>query len=80
MSGLTAFYVAAVVVGFICAGIMMLYAMNIRENFPIKAIGTIIGKTAMAGSLGMATGPLLGGLVYNRFGSYAPMRHCSEGL
>ena len=33
-------------------------------------IGTIIGGTAMAGSLGMATGPLAGGLIYDTFASY----------
>jgi len=33
-------------------------------------MGTIIGGTAMAGSLGMATGPLAGGLIYDTFASY----------
>jgi MFS family permease len=31
----------------------------------------VIGGTAMAGSLGMATGPLAGGLIYDAFASYA---------
>jgi MFS family permease len=31
----------------------------------------MIGGTAMAGSLGMATGPLAGGLIYDTFASYA---------
>jgi MFS family permease len=31
---------------------------------------TIIGGTAMAGSLGMAIGPLAGGLIYDTFASY----------
>ncbi len=34
-------------------------------------MGTVIGGTAMAGSLGMATGPLAGGLIYDAFSSYA---------
>jgi MFS family permease len=34
-------------------------------------MGTIIGGTAMAGSLGMAIGPLAGGLIYDAFGDYA---------
>ncbi|CAN7189635.1 MFS transporter [Bosea sp. LjRoot237] len=67
------FYAVAVLVGFIYAGTMPLYAVIIRENFPLKMMGTIIGGTAMAGSLGMSTGPLLGGLIYDRFGTYAPM-------
>ena len=70
---LAGFYAVAVIVGFIYAGTMPLYAVIIRENFPLKMMGTIIGGTAMAGSLGMSTGPLLGGLIYDRFGSYAPM-------
>jgi hypothetical protein len=34
-------------------------------------MGTVIGGTAMAGSLGMATGPVAGGLIYDSFASYA---------
>ncbi len=45
--------------------------MLVRENFPLKMLGTVIGGTAMAGSLGMATGPLAGGLIYDAFSSYA---------
>jgi MFS family permease len=74
------FYAVAVVVGFIYAGTMPLYAVIIRENFPLKMMGTIIGGTAMAGSLGMSTGPLLGGLAYDHFGSYAPMYVGSWGM
>jgi MFS family permease len=33
-------------------------------------MGTIIGGFAMAGSLGMATGPLAGGLIFDTFASY----------
>ena len=33
-------------------------------------MGTVIGGTAMAGSLGMALGPLAGGLIYDAFASY----------
>jgi MFS family permease len=50
---------------------MPLYAVLVRENFPLRILGTIIGGTAMAGSLGMATGPLAGGLIYDTFASYA---------
>ncbi len=73
VSHLGAFYAVAVMVGFIYAGTMPLYAVIIRENFPLRMMGAIIGGTAMAGSLGMSTGPLLGGLIYDHFGSYAPM-------
>ena len=62
VSQLGGFYAVAVLVGFIYAGVMPLYAVIARENFPLKMMGTVIGGTAMAGSLGMATGPLVGGL------------------
>jgi MFS family permease len=67
---LSAFYAVATLFGFVYAGIMPLYAVLARENFPLRMMGTIIGGTAMAGSLGMATGPLAGGLIYDAFGSY----------
>jgi MFS family permease len=68
---LAAFYTVAAVFGFIYAGTMPLYAVLMRENFPLRIMGTMIGGTAMAGSLGMATGPLAGGLIYDAFASYA---------
>ncbi|ESQ91502.1 hypothetical protein ABAC460_05830 [Asticcacaulis sp. AC460] len=68
---LIAFYAVAAVFGFIYAGTMPLYAVLIRENFPLKMLGTIIGATTMAGSLGMASGPVVGGLIYDRLGSYS---------
>jgi MFS family permease len=67
---LGAFYAVAAVFGFIYAGVMPLYAVLARENFPLRMMGTIIGGTTMAGSLGMATGPLAGGLIYDTFASY----------
>jgi MFS family permease len=70
VSELTGFYTIAVVVGFIYAGVMPLYAVLARENFPLHMMGTIIGGTAMAGSLGMAIGPLAGGFIYDTFGDY----------
>jgi MFS family permease len=82
VSTLGLFYAVAALVGFIYAGTMPLYAVIIRENFPLRMMGAIIGGTAMAGSLGMSTGPLLGGLIYDHFGSYAPMYvgSCGMGL
>jgi MFS family permease len=68
---LAAFYAVAAVFGFIYAGVMRLYSVLARENFPQRMMGTIIGGTSMAGGLGMATGPLAGGLVYDTFASYS---------
>ena len=79
-SQLGEFYAVAMVVGFIYAGVMPLYAVIVRENFPLRMMGTIIGGTAMAGSLGMSTGPLLGGLIYDHFASYAWLYIGSWGM
>ncbi len=68
---LAAFYAVAALFGFIYAGTMPLYSVLVRENFPLRMMGTVIGGTAMAGSLGMATGPVAGGLIYDTFASYA---------
>jgi MFS family permease len=68
---LAAFYAVAAVFGFIYAGTMPLYSVLVRENFPLRMLGTVIGGTAMAGSLGMSAGPLAGGLIYDAFASYA---------
>jgi MFS family permease len=68
---LPGFYTVAALFGFTYAGVMPLYSVLARENFPLSMMGTIIGGTAMAGSLGMATGPLAGGLIYDHFASYA---------
>jgi MFS family permease len=68
---LAAFYAVAALFGFIYAGVMPLYSVLVRENFPLRMLGTVIGGTAMAGSLGMATGPIAGGLIYDTFASYA---------
>jgi len=71
VSELSGFYAVAALFGFVYAGTMPLYSVLIRENFPMKMLGTVIGGTAMAGSLGMATGPVAGGLIYDTFASYA---------
>ena len=71
VSQLGAFYAVAAMVGFIYAGVMPLYAVLARENFPLRMMGTVIGGTAMAGGLGMATGPLVGGLIYDNFATYS---------
>lgn len=68
---LSAFYAVAALFGFIYAGVMPLYAVLARENFPQRMMGTVIGGTAMAGSLGMATGPIAGGLIYDTFATYS---------
>jgi MFS family permease len=77
---LSAFYAVAALFGFIYAGVMPLYAVIARENFPLRMMGTVIGGTAMAGSLGMATGPLAGGMIFDAFASYSWLYIGSWGL
>jgi MFS family permease len=74
------FYGAAALFGFIYAGVMPLYAVISRENFPLRMMGTVIGSLAMAGGLGMATGPVAGGLIYDSFAGYAWLFLASFGL
>ncbi|MDE2385698.1 MAG: MFS transporter [Alphaproteobacteria bacterium] len=77
---LAAFYSVAAVFGFVYSGIMPLYAVLARENFPLRMMGTIIGGTSMAGGLGMATGPLFGGLIFDHTGDYGWMYIACFGM
>jgi MFS family permease len=74
------FYAAAALFGFVYAGTMPLYAAIARENFPLRMMGTVIGGISMAGSLGMATGPVVGGLIYDSLASYTWLYLGSFGM
>ncbi len=74
------FYTVAAIFGFIYAGVMPLYAVLARENFPMKMMGTIIGGTSTAGSLGMALGPVLGGWIFDQTGNYGGLYLTSFGF
>ena len=64
------FYAVAIVFGFAYAGVMPFYAVLVRENFPPPIIGTLVGAATMASSLGMALGPVAGGLIFDTYSSY----------
>jgi MFS family permease len=64
------FYSVAMVFGFAYAGVMPLYAVLLRENFPVHMIGTVVGAASLASSLGMSVGPLAGGLIFDTWGNY----------
>jgi MFS family permease len=70
---LMTFYIVAALFGFIYAGVMPLYAVLIRDNFPMRMLGTIMGGTGMAGGLGMALGPVLGGWLFDTTGGYGAL-------
>jgi MFS family permease len=65
------FYAVALVFGFAYGGVMPLYAVIAREYFPMRIMGTVFGSAAMVSSLGMALGPVIGGLIYDTTGSYS---------
>jgi MFS family permease len=71
------FYSVAAVFGFAYAGVMPLYAVLVRENFPLPIIGTMVGAASMASSLGMSLGPLAGGIIFDRYGTYGWLYICS---
>ncbi len=77
---LDGFYAVAALFGFTYAGVMPLYAVLARENFPLRMMGLVIGSSGMAGSLGMALGPLVGGWIYDTFATYVWLYVLSFGL
>lgn len=68
---LDGFYLVAIVFGLAYGGVMPLYATLAREAFGPRILGTVLGAASMVSSLGMALGPLAGGWLYDRYGSYA---------
>jgi MFS family permease len=64
------FYVLAVIFGATYGGVMPLYAVLAREYFGGRIIGTVLGAATMLSSLGMAFGPLAGGMVFDAYASY----------
>jgi MFS family permease len=67
---LSHFYGVGVVFGFAYGGVMPLYAILVREYFGARVMGTIFGAVGFASTLGMALGPVVGGWLYDAFGSY----------
>jgi MFS family permease len=67
------FYAVAAVFGFAYGGVMPLYAVLAHGYFGQRILGTVLGAATMISSLGMALGPLGGGWIFDRFGSYAWM-------
>ncbi len=50
---------------------MPLYAVLAREYFGPRIMGTLFGAATMVSTLGMAFGPIAGGLIFDSFNSYA---------
>ncbi|MEQ5842228.1 MFS transporter [Paraburkholderia acidicola] len=64
------FYSLALVFGAAYGGVMPLYVVLAREYFGTRIIGTVLGAATMLSSLGMALGPVLGGLIFDLSGRY----------
>ncbi|WP_226467182.1 MFS transporter [Luteimonas panaciterrae] len=67
---LDGFYAVAIVFGMAYGGTMPLYASLARDAFNPLILGTVLGAATLLSSLGMAFGPLIGGWLYDRYGSY----------
>ena len=65
------FYGLALVFGVAYGGVMPLYALVTREYFGEKVMGAAYGGVFLVSTLGMGVGSYAGGLLYDRFGSYA---------
>lgn len=65
------FYMWAVLFGLGFGGPMPVYAMLFREYFGTRHIGSILGVFFLVASFGMGSGSMMGGVLYNLFGSYA---------
>jgi len=76
------FYAMSVVFGTIYGGVMPLYAVLAREYFGPRIMGTVFGAATMASSIGMASGPLAGGWVFDTFNGYGWLYigSCAVGL
>jgi MFS family permease len=65
-------FTTAALFGLGYAGIIPAYQMTVRELFPAAEAGWRLPSVSFGGTLGMAGGAWLGGVLYDSFGSYAP--------
>ncbi|RWP36946.1 MAG: MFS transporter [Mesorhizobium sp.] len=71
VSELGQFYALAIIFGATYGGVMPLYAVLAREYFGQRILGTVFGAVTMLSSIGMAFGPLAGGMVFDTYASYS---------
>jgi MFS family permease len=68
--GLTPLYVISALFGLFQGGIVPMYAIIVREYFPPKLAGTLVGLVIMSTILGMALGGWMSGWIFDQTGSY----------
>lgn len=68
--GLTSLYVVSALFGLFQGGIVPMYAVIVREYFPPRQAGTLVGLVIMATIAGMALGGWVSGAIFDLTGSY----------
>jgi MFS family permease len=68
--GLASLYVISALFGLFQGGIVPMYAMIVREYFPPRLAGTLVGIVIMSTIAGMALGGWLSGAIFDLTGSY----------
>src|SRR5438128_2675928 len=68
--GLTPLYVISALFGLFQGGIVPMYAIVVREYFPPRQAGTLVGLVITATILGMALGGWMSGAIFDLTGSY----------
>jgi MFS family permease len=68
--GLTPLYVISALFGLFQGGIVPMYAIIVREYFPPKLAGTLVGLVIMSSIFGMALGGWMSGAIFDLTGSY----------
>jgi MFS family permease len=69
--GLASLYAISALFGLFQGGIVPMYAVIVREYFPPKLAGTLVGLVIMATIAGMALGGWMSGWIFDLTGSYS---------
>jgi MFS family permease len=69
-NGLASLYVISALFGLFQGGIVPMYAVIVREYFPPRLAGTLVGLVIMSTIVGMALGGWLSGAIFDLTGSY----------
>jgi MFS family permease len=69
-SQLGTFYGVAFVFGMAYGGVMPLFVSLVRSYFPPQIMGTMLGTLSFASSIGMVSGPAIGGWIYDNYHAY----------
>jgi MFS family permease len=70
LDGLTPLYVISALFGLFQGGIVPMYAIIVREYFPPRQAGTLVGLVIMSTIFGMALGGWMSGAIFDLTGSY----------